>query len=187
VLGKRLLIVGGASAVRRADLHEARARLGHDVGHPKGAADLDELAARHQNFFFRGQRVERQDHRGGAIVHHERVLGAGDLFEQSNAMRVSRATLTSADVVLEVAESFRDLFDGANGDTSERSAAKVGVKNYTGSIDDATQRRASGVLNCGSDCINPLLLGAVLATGAADSLDGVTHCVEHDTPRMLLQ
>ena len=41
----RVLVVGGARAVRRADLAQARARAGEHVRNPEAVADLNQLAA----------------------------------------------------------------------------------------------------------------------------------------------
>ena len=49
VVGEGGRVVGAPRAVRRADLDEVRARLGHDLGDAEPAADLHELAARHHD------------------------------------------------------------------------------------------------------------------------------------------
>ena len=43
-------VVGGAGAVRGADLDQGRAGVGEDVGDAESAADLDGLAARNDHF-----------------------------------------------------------------------------------------------------------------------------------------
>ena len=49
-----------------------------DVGNAKGAADLDQLAARDDHVASRGMRGEHENQRGGGVVHHQRVLRAGE-------------------------------------------------------------------------------------------------------------
>ena len=56
-VAQRLLVVGQARAVRRADLDEPRARLRDDVGHAEAAADLHELAAGDDDRPARGRRA----------------------------------------------------------------------------------------------------------------------------------
>ena len=68
-------VVTHAGAVGRADLDQPASRLGHDLGHPEAAADLDQLAPGHDDPAAPGQRREHQQHRGGTVVHHEGGLG----------------------------------------------------------------------------------------------------------------
>ena len=50
----------------------------HDIGDAKAAANLDKLAAADDNLFARGMGGKHQQHRGGIVVDHERVLGTGE-------------------------------------------------------------------------------------------------------------
>ena len=72
----RALVVGGARAVRRADLDEARARAREHVGDAEAVADLDQLAARDDHLAALRERGEREQHRGGVVVDDERRLRA---------------------------------------------------------------------------------------------------------------
>ena len=65
-------------AVGGADLDEFGARSRHDIGDAEAAADLDKLAAADDNLFARGMGRQHQQHRGGVVVDHERVLGTGE-------------------------------------------------------------------------------------------------------------
>src|SRR5438067_9041700 len=53
-------IILGMRAVGRTDFDELRPGPAHDLRHAKGAADLDELAARHNGFTSFGERVEHE-------------------------------------------------------------------------------------------------------------------------------
>jgi hypothetical protein len=54
-------------AIGGANLHQPDLRPAHHVGDAKGAADLDQLAARHHRLLALGQRVQRQQHGGGVV------------------------------------------------------------------------------------------------------------------------
>ena len=72
------LVIGKVRAVGGADLDEFGARSRHDVGDAEAAANLDKLAAADDNLFARGMGRQHQQHRGGVVVDHERVLGTGE-------------------------------------------------------------------------------------------------------------
>ena len=72
------LVVAQMRTVGGADLDEFGARGRHDVGDAEAAANLDKLAAADDNLFARGMSRQHQQHRGGVVVDHERVLGTGE-------------------------------------------------------------------------------------------------------------
>ena len=98
----RALVVGGARAVRRADLDEPRARAGEHVGDPEAVADLDQLAARDEHLAALGERGEREQHRGGVVVDDERRLRAGEPAQERGDVVLPRAARARVEVVLEV-------------------------------------------------------------------------------------
>src|SRR5438105_4209034 len=102
-------------------------------------------------------------------------------------MRVARAALAGGDVILEIAESFRHLFDGADRSLGERGASEICVENHAGRIDDATQGWLSGDANRRGNGIDPLILGPFGASRAARCFNGFSYRVENNPPRMLLQ
>ena len=69
-------------AVGRADLDEPRAGAAHDLRQAKGAADLDQLAARHDRAAPPGESIEREQHGRGVVVDDGRRLGPGQLAQQ---------------------------------------------------------------------------------------------------------
>ena len=72
------LVVAQMRAVGGADLDEFGARSRHDIGDAEAAADLDKLAAADDDLLARGMGRQHQQHRGGIVVDHERVLGTGE-------------------------------------------------------------------------------------------------------------
>ena len=72
------LVVAQMRAVGGADLDEFSARGRHDVRNTEAATDLDELSTTHDDLFARGMSRQHQQHRGGVVVDHERVLGTGE-------------------------------------------------------------------------------------------------------------
>ena len=73
-----LLIICQVRAVGSADLDEFGARSRHDIGNAKAAADLDKLAAADDDLLACGMGRQHQQHSGGVVVDHERVLGTGE-------------------------------------------------------------------------------------------------------------
>ena len=65
------LVVGEAGSIRGADLDQPAARLAHDLGHAEPAADLDQLAARHEHRATSGERGERHEYRRRVVVHDD--------------------------------------------------------------------------------------------------------------------
>ena len=72
------LVVAQMRAVGGADLDEFGARSRHDIGDAEAAANLDKLTAADDNLFTRSVSRQHQQHRGGIVVDHERVLGTGE-------------------------------------------------------------------------------------------------------------
>ena len=66
-------------AVGRAHFDQSRARARHDLRHAKRAANLDELAARHDHLATVRQRIQHEQHRGGIVIDDRRVLRAGQI------------------------------------------------------------------------------------------------------------
>ena len=98
---ERVLVVAQMRAIRRADLDELGTRAAHDLGHPERAADLDELAARHDRCAALRERVEHEQHGGRVVVHDGRVLGARELAEQIAHVVVALAAPSGREIELE--------------------------------------------------------------------------------------
>src|SRR5437867_3946519 len=87
----RSRVIPRVCAVGRTDLDELRARPREHVRDPEPAADLDELAARDDDLALPGERRQREEDRGRAVVHDDGVLGAGDLGDEPRRMAVPLA------------------------------------------------------------------------------------------------
>ena len=101
--GERLLVIGSAGAVGRADLDHPRAGKAHHVRHAEGSADLDLLAPRHDDLAALAQRGEREQHGGRVVVDDQRGLGTEQADERRGEESRSLATLASGQVQLEIA------------------------------------------------------------------------------------
>ena len=107
----RRRVIGRAGLVRRADLAQDRAGLRHHVRDAEAAADLDELAARHDDFASRRQRRQHEHRRGRVVVDDYGRLGAGEAAEQRLGMDVAPAAGAARQIVLERRVAARDVGD----------------------------------------------------------------------------
>jgi hypothetical protein len=96
----RLGVVRGG-AVGGADLDQLGAGATHDLRHPEGAADLDQLAARHNRRATLGECVQHQEHGGGVVVDDGGVLGACQLTQEIAQNIVAIAAPAGAESVFE--------------------------------------------------------------------------------------
>ena len=139
--GDRIGVVAQVRAVRRADLAQPRAASQHDVGDAELAADLDQLAARDDDLAAVGQRLERQQHRGGVVVDDEGVLGAGQPAQQRLHVAVARAALLPGEVELEIGVGRARPPSSRSRASGLRSARpEVGVEHDALRVDDRAQR-----------------------------------------------
>ena len=122
----RPVVVGGARAVRRPDLDQARARAGEHVRDPEAVADLDQLPARDDDLAALGERGEREQERGGVVVDDDRRLGAGQPPQQRSEVVLTRPARPAREVVLEVGVA-ADLGDPLERGLRQRRAAEVRV------------------------------------------------------------
>ena len=131
-----VLLVG---AVGGADFDELGAGAAHDLGHAEGAADLDQFAARHDRLAALGQGVEHQQDRGGVVVDHGGVLGAGQFAEQVADEIVAVAAMAAAKVEFQrhrVAHRHLRRLDRGLG---PQRAAEIGVQHGAGEIEHRPQ------------------------------------------------
>ena len=141
----RPLVVGGARAVRRPDLDEARAGAREDVGDAEAVADLEQLAARDDDLAPLGERREREQHGGGVVVDDERRLGAREPAHERVDVRLARPARAGVEVELEVRVAARGGDDVRERLRRERRASQVGVHEDAGRVQHAAQaRRARG-------------------------------------------
>ena len=125
-------VVGPAGAVGGPDLDQAGAGLGHHVGHPEPAADLDQLAPGHDDLPAPGQGGQHQQHGGGVVVDHQGRLGAAGPGQQG-------AGVVAAGPRRPVAGRTRGWSSGRTSDRQRRGAerrpAEVGVEHHAGGVD----------------------------------------------------
>jgi serine/threonine protein kinase len=129
------LVVAGVGAVGGPHFAQHRAALAEHVGQPEGAADLDQLAARHHHLAALGQGVERQQHRGGVVVDHGRVGGAGEGAQVRRDVDVALAAAAGRRIVFERARAGRHLLDGRDRRLGEHRAPEVGVQHHPAGVD----------------------------------------------------
>ena len=97
-----VFVIRRMGAIGRADFAQNRAALGHDLGNAKGAADLDQLAARDDHFFAFGQRVQPEQHRGGIVIDHRGGFGAGKLDQQLFQRLFALAAFAGGEIVFQI-------------------------------------------------------------------------------------
>ena len=137
----RTLVVGGARPIRRADLDEARARADEDVGDAEAVADLDELASRHDHLAALRERREREEDGGRVVVDDERGLRTRQTLQQLGEVILTRPTLASLEVVLEVRVAGAHLGHARERGLREGCATEVRVHENAGRVQHAPQRR----------------------------------------------
>ncbi len=133
-------VVLEVGAVGGAHLAQHRAGAAQDVRDPELAADLDQLAARDDDFLSAGQALEREQHRGGAVVDDEGGLRAGEPPQQALDVRVARAALLPGHVHLEIRVGPRHLVQPLLREGGEQRAAEVGVQHDAGRVDHGGER-----------------------------------------------
>ena len=160
-----LLIICQVRAVGGADLDELGARGLHNIGDTEAAADLDKLAAAHDNLFARSVSGQHQQHRGGVIVDDQRVLGTGKRADELSGMLLARPARAGVDAVLERAVAASDLGHGLGGRLRERGSTQIGMDNHTRGVDGGTQARQRGAMRTPLDGRGQLALRARSGTG----------------------
>ena len=116
------VVVGGARAVRRPDFAQPRAALLDDVGNAERAADLDQLAARDDDFLPAGDGREQQQRAGGVVVRQDRRLAS----EQRPAELRQMLVAPSAAAFLEV--EFEIRVAGGDAAARDQIAASIGER-----------------------------------------------------------
>jgi hypothetical protein len=164
----RRLVVAQVRAVGGADLDQAHARRRHDLGHAERAADLDQLAARHDRRPTLREPREHEQHRGRVVVHDQRARRAGQQTQLVLDRRTARAALAAGEVEFEIAVAARRDLDRARGTRRERRTSEVGVQRDSGRIDHRLGMRARQL-----DCAHASAF-AQLRLGRCGGVRGVT-------------
>ena len=85
------------------------------------------------------QRGEREQHRGGVVVHDQPGLGAARAREQRAGVVVARAAPPGRQVELEVRVRAADACGVGQRVGGERRAAEVGVQQHAGRVHDGAE------------------------------------------------
>ena len=141
-VGDCAFVVLDARTVRRTDLDQLRARLRDHVGDAKPPADLDELAAGHDDRApGPGQRRGGEEHGRGSVVDGDRGVGACELGEQRLDVVVPASARAAVEIELEVRVPVRGLGDRVASGDREWCPAEIRVDDHAGGVEDSPQRR----------------------------------------------
>src|SRR5581483_4653417 len=108
-------------------------------GDAEAVADLDELAARHDDVASLGERREREQHRRGVVVDDERRLRSGQSADERGEMVLPRPALAALEVELEVGVAARCLVHPRESFGSERGPAEVRVQDDARRVQNAPE------------------------------------------------
>ncbi len=125
--------------IRGADLMQAGATFGHDIGDAKGTADFDQFPTGNDDFPTAGNRIQAQQHCPGIVIDRQGSLGAGQFAEQTFDRAVTRTAHAFGQVKLQVGIPGRDRADIVDNGIPEQGAAQVGMHHNTGGIDRSAQ------------------------------------------------
>ena len=137
---KHLFVVRGPGPIRAAHLDHARRCTLQHVGYPESPSDLYEFAPADHDPLPRGDRVQDQHQRRGAVVHDQSVLGTGQLGEESGTVVVPRASTALGQVEFESAVAGADRVHRAKGLFGERGAAQIRVQHDARRVQHGAQR-----------------------------------------------
>ncbi len=129
--------VGDARPIRRPNLDEPDAGAAKDLRDPDAAADLDELAARHDHTPASAREPDRQGDRGGIVRDDERVLGTGQRDEVLLAEPEAPAAPAGGPVQLEEERPGGCPACCLDGRRRPGRAPEVRVDEHAGGIDDS--------------------------------------------------
>ena len=138
-------------AVRRADFAQTDTGALDDLGKPEGAADLDQLAARHDDLAILRQGVEHDHQGGGIVVDDSGVLRAGQLAHKLADEVVALAAAPVLKIELERDRAAHRDDGGRDGDFCKDCAAKIGVQHRAGEVVDRPHLRRSVVVQLRDD------------------------------------
>ena len=141
------LVVLRMGAVGGADFDHARARARHHVGHAEGAADLDQFAARDDDFALARQRGNAEQHGGRIVVDDSGGLRAGDGAQQVFDERIAVAPTARGQVVFEVVGRGHHQKQALQRRIGQHGATEVGVDDRAGQVQHRTHARREASLH----------------------------------------
>ena len=137
---ERALEIFNVDAVGRSHLHQRRAAACEHVGNAKAAPDLDGRVARGDHVTSLRKRVQREQQCGREIIHHEGILGAGDVVQSLRHAGVPRTARAGREIVFEVAVTAAERNDRIECGGRQRRTAEIGVQDNAGGVDYRKQR-----------------------------------------------
>ncbi len=153
VRADRPLVVGRVRAVRRPDLDETRTRPRQHVRDAEAVADLDQLAARDDDFAPFCESREREEDRGRVVVDHQRGLCSRQAPEKTREMILARAARAGLEVVLEIGVAAADLRHASERGVRQRRAAEIRVHEDSGRVQDTPEGRPASALQLVHDSV----------------------------------
>jgi hypothetical protein len=86
-----------------------------------------------------GEALEGEEHGGGAIVHHERGLGACQSAEEAVHVGVARAAFLAGHLHLEIGVPGGHGLEPLAGQRREQGASEIRVEDHAGGVDHADE------------------------------------------------
>ena len=123
--------------IRRTDLFERGAALRHDLGNAERAADFDQLTPGDDHVLAARQRVERQQHRGGIVVHDRGCFRAREITQELFDDVLTPPTCALGHVVLEVDSVASHGVECVDRRARKERSTQVCVKHGARRVDDA--------------------------------------------------
>ena len=186
VFADGVLEVAGVSAIGGAHLHQLRAALLQNVGNTEPAANLNRLAARHDNLLSGCDGGEAQQHGGGVVVDDQGRLGAGQLAHVPGHGRLAGASPSGVEVQLQVTVTRGGLPHRVRRGGAERCASQVGVQHHPGCVDYAAGRRSEARARESRNVTGHVIDGGRCAALVRDAPPGerepVAHQLQHGAP-----
>ena len=145
VFGESLLVILEMGAIGRADFDETRAALGHHFRESKGAADLDELPARDDDFLRRGQRGQHQHGGGGVIIDDSGRFRAGQFRQNVFDQFVTLGAFAGIAIDCQRATALQLAQDGIDHAGGQNGPAQTGVQDDAGGVDGFADMRFGGL------------------------------------------
>ena len=137
--------VGGA------DLAQHRARAAHDVRDAELAADLDELAARDDDFLARARDSSASSTAAAQLFTTSEPSAPVSRRSSAVHVRIAGAALLLGEVHLEVGVAARHHAQPLQRQRRQQRAAQVRVEHHAGGIDHAREREGAGARERGHD------------------------------------
>jgi hypothetical protein len=151
---ERALEVAQVRSVRGADLAQPAAGGFHYLGDTEGAADLDQLAARDDDFLAARYGIQCEKDRGRVVVDDRGGFRAGQPAQQGLHMRVAFPAPRFAEVELEragVRHCGRGRFGGP---WRQKCAAQVRVQHGAAEVEHAPQGRPARCLDADDELLD---------------------------------